>query len=157
MDSCEIREVRAPDLGRWSLLWRAYQAFHRVAVSDAVSSVVWSRFLDPAEPIFGALAWIGGDAVGLVHFVLHRSSWTAGDYCYLQDLFVIESARGEGVGRKLIERVYAEAARRHCARVYWLAHETNSAAMRLYHRVAERSGFIQFRHEFPVEAGEANS
>jgi GNAT superfamily N-acetyltransferase len=31
--------------------------------------------------------------------------------CHLQDLFVSPAVRGSGIGRKLIEHVYAEAAR----------------------------------------------
>jgi GNAT superfamily N-acetyltransferase len=85
--------------------------------------------------------------VGLVHHIRHRSCWTAGDYCYLQDLFVAPAARHAGVGRKLIEHVYALAAREGCARVYWLTHETNSVAMLLYDRIAKRTGFIQYRKD----------
>ena len=64
---------------------------------------------------------------------------------YLQDLFADPQVRGRGVGRALIEHVYAEARQRVCARVWWLTHETNEQAMVLYDRIAERSGFVQYR------------
>jgi len=32
-----------------------------------------------------------------------------------------------------------------CQRVYWQTHETNAAAMQLYDKVAEKSGFIVYR------------
>jgi GNAT superfamily N-acetyltransferase len=130
----------------WLPLWRGYQAFYNVDIPDDVSAVTWARLLDPAEPMGGALAWDGATAVGLVHHVRHRSFWTVGDYCYLQDLFVAADARGAGIGRKLIEHVYALAREDGCSRVYWLTHETNTDAMLLYDRIAERPGFIQFRH-----------
>ena len=95
--------------------------------------------------MFCALAHIDGRAVGMVHWILHRSCWTTGDYCYLQDLFVDPALRGGGVGRKLIEHVYAEAGRAGCSRVWWLTHETNTQAMLLYDRIADRSGFVQYR------------
>jgi GNAT superfamily N-acetyltransferase len=53
-----------------------------------------------------------------------------------------------GIGRKLIEAVYAKAQRRGCSRVYWLTHETNKAAMQLYDRIGDRSGFLQYRKIF---------
>jgi hypothetical protein len=53
----------------------------------------------------------------------------------------------------LIQHVYAEARRQDCSRVYWLTHETNTAAMQLYDRIAERSGFIQYRHALSANAG----
>jgi GNAT superfamily N-acetyltransferase len=94
----------------------------------------------------GALAWSGATAVGLVHHIRHRSCWTTADYCYLQDLYVAPELRGTGVGRQLIEYVYASAREQGLNRVYWLTHETNLEAMRLYDRIAERSGFVQYRH-----------
>jgi quinol monooxygenase YgiN len=45
----------------------------------------------------------------------------------------------------LIEHVYKTAAENGCSRVYWLTHETNTDAMVLYDRVADKSGFIQYR------------
>lgn len=133
------------DKGPWAALWAGYQEFYRVAIAPEVSDLTWSRLLDPAEPVNGLLAWQDGRAIGLVHFIWHRSTWTAGDYCYLQDLFVDETARNSGVGRRLIEAVYAAAATHGCSRVHWLTHETNRDAMILYDRVADRSGFVQYR------------
>ena len=92
-----------------------------------------------------ALAWDGENAVGLVHHIRHRSCWTVGDYLYLQDLFVSPEARGNGIGRKLIEYVYELGRAEGCARVHWLTHESNTDAMLLYDRIAERSGFVQYR------------
>ena len=86
-----------------------------------------------------------GRIVGIVHWIDHRSCWTAGDYCYLQDLFVEPGLRGGGVGRALIEAVCAAATARGCSRVHWLTHETNRDAMHLYDKVADRSGFVQYR------------
>jgi len=101
--------------------------------------------LDDAEPMHAALADLDGRTIGLVHFIEHRSCWTVGDYMYLQDLFVDTTVRGHGVGRALIDHVYAQAAARGCSRVWWLTHETNAQAMALYDRVADRSGFVQYR------------
>ena len=129
----------------WLPLWRDYQAFYKTDIPAEVSSVTWSRLLDPGEPMGAALAWDGPTAVGLVHHIRHRSCWTIGDYLYLQDLFVSPEVRGTGIGRKLIEYVYDLGRAEGCARVHWLTHETNTDAMLLYDRIAERSGFVQYR------------
>jgi GNAT superfamily N-acetyltransferase len=60
----------------------------------------------------------------LVHFLLHRSTTTPTSNCYLQDLFTLETERGKGVGRALIEAVYQYAKQAGCNRVYWQTHET---------------------------------
>ncbi len=64
--------------------------------------------------------------------------------CYLQDLFTDPEARGQGVGRALIEAVYGRAKAMEATRVYWQTHETNTTAMRLYDAMAERIGFVVY-------------
>ncbi|MFN7919620.1 MAG: GNAT family N-acetyltransferase [Bryobacteraceae bacterium] len=144
-----VKPFEPGDFERWLPLWRGYQTFYEASLPEETTRVAWSRMLDPAEPMFGALAWEGDEAVGMVHWILHRSNWTVGDYCYLQDLFVAEPVRGMGAGRKLIEYVYADATRRGCSRVYWLTHETNHQGQQLYDRIAMKSGFIQYKKTLP--------
>ena len=140
-----VRPLRAEDKAAWTLLWQGYLAFYKAEIPTEVSDLTFDRLIDPEEPMGGALAFIDGEAVGLVHLVSHRSTWTKGNYGYLQDLFAAESMRGRGVGGALIEHIYARGAELGCSRVYWLTHETNTQAMILYDRVAERSGFVQYR------------
>ncbi len=140
-----VRSLAPADHDDWLRLWRGYQAFYKADIPDAVSSTIFARLLDPQEPMHGLVAILDGVTVGLTHWIAHRSCWTEGDYAYLQDLFVEEAARGRKVARRLIEAVYEAAGAAGCARVYWLTHETNRDAMLLYDRIAERSGFIQYR------------
>ena len=108
----------------------------------------WARLHDPAEPMWLLGATVDGKLLGIVHYLYHRSCWTVGDYCYLQDLFVAEEARKLGLGRALIEAVYQEAKAAGASRVHWLTHETNATARALYDTLADRPGFIQYRKVF---------
>lgn len=148
MSTLSIRAITAADHAAWLPLWQGYQRFYKAVISDETSAVTWQRFLDGAEPMNAALAWQGDTAVGLVHFIYHRSTWTVGHYCYLQDLYVDEAIRGGGIGRQLIEHVYQQANAAGASRVHWLTHETNTDAMHLYDKVADRSGFVQYRKLF---------
>lgn len=141
----EIRAVTADDHAVWLPLWQGYQRFYATEIPEAASQLTWQRFLDASEPMHAALAWRDGRAIGMVHWIFHRSCWTEGDYCYLQDLFVDEQVRGGGIGRGLIEHVYAQARQAGASRVHWLTHESNTTAMQLYDRIAERPGFVQYR------------
>ena len=141
----QIRPAQATDFDQWLPLWKGYQAFYKTTIADAVTQQTWQRFLDPLEPMHCAVADRDGVLVGLVHYIEHRSCWTTGDYVYLQDLFALPEVRGQGVGRALIEHVYAVAREAGCVKVHWLTHETNATAISLYEQVAERPGFIQFR------------
>jgi ribosomal protein S18 acetylase RimI-like enzyme len=148
MQPVEIKAIDNEDFNIWLPLWKAYQQFYEVDIEESVTLMTWARFLDPLEPVHAALAMVGEQALGLVHSIYHRSTWTTGDHCYLQDLFVANDARGSGIGRALIEHVYADARHRGASRVYWTTHESNHSAMKLYESIAVRSGFIQYRKVF---------
>ena len=145
MSLIDIRPVTAADHAAWLPLWQAYLRFYNTELPAAVSQNTWQRLLEPSEATHAALAWADGEAVGMVHFIYHRSNWSIENACYLQDLLVTPQSRGTGVGRQLIEFVYATAKTDGCAKVHWLTHETNATAIQLYERIAERPGFIQFR------------
>ena len=91
-----------------------------------------------------------GRLVGLVHYLYHRSTTRLELTCYLQDLFTAPDARGGGVGRALIEGVYAQARRDGLRRVYWQTQTSNEAGRMLYDKVARHMGFIVYAHELPV-------
>lgn len=150
MSTVEIRNVKESDHAAWLPLWRGYQVFYKVDLPEDATRALWARMLDPSEPVLGALAWQGGEAVGLAHWLTHRSTWSVEDLCYLNDLFVSETQRGGGIGRRLIEHVYGFAETAGCHRVYWLTHETNTTAQALYNRVATRTGFIHYGHALPA-------
>ena len=140
-----IRLAQAQDYAQWFPLWEGYHAFYKTSISEHVTQQTWARFMNPAEPMHCAVAEHEGVLVGFVHYIFHRSCWTAGDYVYLQDLFAAPERRGKGVGRALIEHVYAAARSQGGTRVHWLTHESNTHAMKLYDNIAEKSGFIQYR------------
>ena len=148
MTTRQIRPVIAADHPAWLPLWQGYQRFYNAEIAAEVSAVTWQRFLDPSEPMHAALAWQDGVAVGLVHWIFHRSCWTVSDYCYLQDLYVADTVRGGGVGRALIEQVYAAAQAAGANRVHWLTQADNTQARLLYDRIANHSGFVQYRQLF---------
>jgi GNAT superfamily N-acetyltransferase len=148
MQSIEIKAIDQNDFDLWLPLWKGYQRFYEVDIPFSVTLQTWARLLEPMEPMHAALAMSGGHASGLVHSIYHRSTWTTDDYCYLQDLFVADDARGSGIGRAPIEHVYADAKRCGASRVYWTTHEFNHNAMQLYDRIADRSAFIQYRKLF---------
>jgi GNAT superfamily N-acetyltransferase len=144
-DGPHIRPLDPADRAAWEPLWQGYLTFYKASIPDEVTDLSWARLHDPAEPMHGYAALVDGHMVGIMHLILHRSMWTAGPYCYLQDLFTAEEARGRGVGRALIEHAGREAARLGASRVIWLTHETNTQAQALYDKVAARTGFIQYR------------
>jgi GNAT superfamily N-acetyltransferase len=143
-----VRALRPDERRSWEPLWQGYLTFYESTVSPEVTGTTWGRLHDPAEPMHVLGAFLDGTLVGIVHYLFHRSTWTTADYCYLQDLFTAPESRGQGAGRALIEAVYDRAKAAGASRVYWLTHETNTTARTLYDTLADRPGFIQYRHLF---------
>jgi GNAT superfamily N-acetyltransferase len=148
MTALLIRLVKESERAAWEPLWRGYLEFYKASLPEQATDVAWRRLHDPSEPMFVLGAYVGGKLTGIVHYLYHRTTWTVGNYCYLQDLFVAETARGLGLGRALIEAVCEEARAEGASRVYWLTQEDNATARALYDKLAERSGFIQYRKIF---------
>jgi GNAT superfamily N-acetyltransferase len=144
MSDIVVRLVELSDRAEWEPLWKGYQQFYKVDLPAEVTETTWQRFHNPAEPVYALVAECEGQLLGVAHYLFHRSTWMLGRSCYLQDLFVAPEARGHGVGRLLIEAVYRSAKAAGAERVHWLTHETNSTAMQLYDRIADRSGFVQY-------------
>ena len=142
-----IRDLKREDRPGWENLWGGYLDFYEAKMEPVTIEVTWSRMLDPLEPMFALVAQDSEtrELIGLVHCVIHRGTWAIGNFCYLEDLFTAPSARKRGVGRALIEAVYARADELECARTYWLTRESNHTARKLYDQLAENSGFIQYR------------
>ncbi|MCB5945968.1 GNAT family N-acetyltransferase [Acidocella sp. KAb 2-4] len=141
-----VREIEPGDKAQWAVLWQGYLEFYQVPdLAAEITETTWGRFFDPNEPVHALVAEEDGVLLGLVHYIFHRNTWCLENVCYLEDLFTASPARGQGVGRALIEAVYAKAREKKASRVYWLTHETNKTAQALYDRIADKTGFIQYR------------
>jgi GNAT superfamily N-acetyltransferase len=148
MPDLTVRPVARADQAAWRRLWDGYNAFYGrsgpTALAESIVETTWARFFDGYEPMEALVAEKDGRLLGLTHIVFHRGMTSPTSVCYLQDLFTDPEARGQGVGRALIEAVYRRAKAAGAVRVYWQTHETNATAMRLYDAVAERTGFVVY-------------
>jgi GNAT superfamily N-acetyltransferase len=141
----DIRPLGAADKNAWAPLWEAYLAFYGATRPPAVFDLTFARYADPArEDMRGWLAWLGEQPVGLVHAIVHPHGWQAEPVTYIQDLYAVPTARGHGIGRALIETVYADADARQAPAVYWMTQDGNAEARRLYDRVAVKTDFIKY-------------
>lgn len=143
-----IRSAVPADFEQWLPLWEGYNTFYERTVPAEVTRTTWTRFFDAYEPMHAVVAEENGRLLGLVHYLFHRNTAMIAPTCYLQDLYTAAEARGKGIGQALIEAVYERAQAAGSPRVYWMTQESNTTARKLYDRVAERSGFIQYRRQF---------
>jgi GNAT superfamily N-acetyltransferase len=141
-ESIEIAPLAARDRAAWEVLARGYKDFYRTILPDAAYEETWRRLLR-GEEVHGVGAYLGGELVGIAHYLFHANPWAA-DVCYLQDLFVAETARGRGTARALIEHVAEAALKRDASKLYWQTQEGNARARALYDKVGRYKGFIRY-------------
>lgn len=140
-----IRAIQQDDFEEWSVLWSGYLRFYESEIADDVTRATFDRLVKDRE-LHGALAIDEeGHAIGLVHWLTHAATWSTGEYCYLEDLFVAPDARGSGSGRAMIAHVRDWAEQAGCAKLYWLTQEGNATARTLYDRVATNTGFTHYQ------------
>lgn len=144
--SFTVEALAAGDYAAWLELAQGYKTFYETSLPESAYQNTWQR-IQRGDGVWAWCARSQGQLLGITHFLFHASSWSA-DVCYLQDLFVAESARGQGVARALIARVARSARERGAPRLYWLTHHTNARARRLYDQVAQHHGFI--RYDYPM-------
>jgi GNAT superfamily N-acetyltransferase len=145
MSSLAVRPLEKNDHSEWRRLWTAYLTFYKASAQEEVYATTWKRLFAEGEyEPRGFIALVDGRPAGLVHYLYHRTCWSQANNCYLQDLFADPDIRGRGVGAALIEAVRQAAAKDGITNVYWLTHETNTTARRLYDRVAKFTGFIKY-------------
>jgi GNAT superfamily N-acetyltransferase len=145
MTDLEIRPLRAEDRPEWMRLWRAYLAFYKTDVPPDVYDSSFARLIgDDPHDFHGLIATWDGRPVGLAHYLFHRHGWKIENTCYLQDLYADPEVRGRGVGRALIEAVYAAADAAGSPSVYWLTQDFNSEARKLYDRIGTLTPFIRY-------------
>jgi ribosomal protein S18 acetylase RimI-like enzyme len=87
---------------------------------------------DPNTEFLLAAPGDGAPAAGVCQLRYRLSVWTGADDCWLEDLYVDESARGTGLGRALVEAAVERAAARGCRRMELDVNEQNTAAIAFY-------------------------
>lgn len=143
MNGMTIGKLEAQDRAAWEVLFAGYHAHYgRTRWPREHYDEAWARFAQD-DRIHARGARVDGQLVGIVHFLTHPSTTTA-DVCYIQDLFTAPEARGQGVARALIAEVEGWAREEGCVRVYWHTQSDNATARRLYDKIAENRGFIQY-------------
>ncbi|MGP3697114.1 GNAT family N-acetyltransferase [Rhodobacter sp. NSM] len=140
-----IRNAEAADEPVFRRLWAEYLAFYRVDLAPEITDTTWARILDPASPLGARLAAPGGLVRGFALHHRHLSTWNIRPDLYLEDLYLEPSARGQGLGRSLIEDLIELGRKMDCGRLYWHTNEENATARALYDRFTPSDRHVRYR------------
>ena len=153
MDAPTIRSALPGDEAAWRRLWQGYCEFYGANLGEEVTARTWKRILDPDSAIMCIVAEVDGQVYGFANCVVHENTWETQPVCYLEDLYVLPSARGHGIGKALIEWLRNSMRAEGWARLYWMTHEDNERARKLYDQFAAAYDFVRYvntqRHPLP--------
>lgn len=138
-----IRPIVPRDRAAWDEMWAGYLTFYKTALWPEVSDDTFRRVL--SGELIGLIAVDAEERpLGFAHALLHTGTWSPKPLCYLEDLYVREQARGQGVGRALIEALAARGRAEGWLRLYWQTARDNEQAQALYDKLAARTDWLRY-------------
>lgn len=143
-----IRSLEAGDESTWRRLWAEYLVFYKATLPDSMTGATWAKLIGDDDVFIGTIAEVDGQVVGIANSILHPTTWSQAQFCYLNDLYVDPTIRGKGIGKLLIDDLIAKAQTNGWARLYWSTKDDNAVARRLYDRYGEADGFVRYARKF---------
>ncbi|HXS45962.1 MAG TPA: GNAT family N-acetyltransferase [Solirubrobacterales bacterium] len=124
----------------------AYQRFYGVEdIDEERNRAFFSHFLAPSESGMLLGAWREQELVGYACLYWHFTSLVPAETVLMNDLYVDDTCRGQGIGRTLIEASARIARERGAHRLEWATAPDNKTAQRLYDSTgAERSEWVEY-------------
>ena len=129
----QVRAATPADVATILGFVRDLAAFEREPDAVDATEATLTEALFGAHPAAEAvIAEQDGLPAGFALFFHNFSTWTGRRGVYLEDLYVTPEARGQGVGKALLQHLAALAVDRGCARFEWSVLDWNEAAIRFY-------------------------
>jgi GNAT superfamily N-acetyltransferase len=143
-----VRPAKTEDEQAWRRLWSDYLAFYKLSLDPAITDATWAKAMSDQSAIFMRVAELEGRVIGFTLSLTHEGTWITNLECYLEDMFVDETARGKGAGRALLDDLVALCQQNGWSRLYWHTARDNAAARKLYDSYVETDDHIRYRIEF---------
>jgi len=150
----EIRPVAQAELPILLQLIRQLAAYERRLEQVVATEADLERALLGQPPVAEAvLAWQSAQAVGYALYYPVFSTFRGRAALYLEDIFVVPEARGQGVGYALMRYLAQVARQRGYDRIEWSVLDWNAPALAFYRKlgaVPKETGWVGY-----MLAGEA--
>lgn len=108
------------------------------------TELTWSRLLKSEAGLNALVAEVGGEVVGLAHYWWTPSTWIENKDLFLEDLYVAQKFRGQGVARALISELVEICKSAGGIKVHWQTHKDNQTARALYDKLGKLSEFVTY-------------
>jgi GNAT superfamily N-acetyltransferase len=136
MPDNRIRRIEPSDVDRAVALVHELAAYEK-APDECHLTVAQLRtaLFGPAPALFGHVAELDGEVVGVALWFLNFSTWDGVHGIYLEDLFVRPSHRGAGLGRALLTALAQECVARGYSRLQWSVLDWNEPSIAFYRKL----------------------
>ena len=105
---------------------------------EATAETLASSLFGPGSPSRALICEQDGEAVGFAVYFFNYSTWQARKGLYLEDLFVLPTARGQGAGKRLLQHLAGIAVQEDCGRFEWSVLDWNQPAIDFYDSIGAR-------------------
>jgi GNAT superfamily N-acetyltransferase len=137
--SLQIRPATSEDAGTILDLIRGLAVYEREpdAVKTTEEDILRDGF-GPAPLFQVVIAEWDGTPAGFALYFYNWSTWTGRPSLFLEDLFVLESHRGRGIGKALLVHLARIAVERRCGRFVWNVLDWNQPSIDFYQSLGAR-------------------
>lgn len=143
--SVTVRPLGDKDFFAWLGLFEGYSEFYETELTDQIALQVWSWIIDTANALDGAVAVNDdGDFVGFAHYRRVPRTLSGDQALFLDDLYVAEDARGQGVGTQLMAFSTEYAKTHRLAQIQLLTAADNATAQVLYDKLGTQTDWVTY-------------
>jgi len=137
-----IRPIQRTDYNQWLPLW---QLNCQNKISDNITQETWRRLCNPKEAVYGLGVFDDQQQLyGFVHYILHPVTGFVEPACYMQDLYIREDTRRQGLAKRLVWELHDIGQQENWARLYWFADNKDPAVQALYQSLGVEMDFGLF-------------
>ena len=138
MENVTIRRARRHDASTILRLLIALAEFEGLEPPDKAARLRLVDDIFERKRLEVFLAVVGSRAVGYALYFYSYSSFLGRPTLYLEDIFVLEEYRREGIGSALFRRCVREARIRGCGRIEWSVLAWNRKAIDFYEKAGAK-------------------
>lgn len=141
-----VRPAESRDRQAFLTMWKDFVALAPGEPGNhAMGDLNWQRIMDGGNGLRCIVAVDDQDQpCGFTLFLAFPFTWSTGDACYLQDIFVSAESRGKGIAQAMIAYLRALGEQAGWFKIFWMTQHDNFTAQHLYDKVAKRMDYIRY-------------
>jgi GNAT superfamily N-acetyltransferase len=141
-----VSELKQNDKEQWQELYYGYAEFYNMPMDQGILDNIWSWVFDEHNKFYALIAKdTSGQALGLMHFRAMPSPLRGADVGFLDDLYVVPTARGHGVVESLYAALNEFGQTQGWPFIRWITADDNYRGRAVYDKLAEKTHWVTYQ------------